>query len=159
MEGMDDKNSEGVAEEPITVSMDENGPAAEQASEWKMPDPVYRQTSGKLAQSFEQKARGAAAAAVTGPLDEPAPAAEAVETPKAPDPPSADAAPQPDISDAVIPEQEVPAAPADNEEKGGGVRFVLIGLAILIVAAVAAAFLVFLWFFYLAQPEGVQAPF
>jgi len=115
-------------------------PAGPPASDWKMPEPVFRQTSGHLPQGFEKQFPVSAAAPEMASPDAPV-AAVAVE-------------PQPYVSEEFA--HIAPPVPPSNVGKRTTFGVVLIILALLVAAALIAAFLVLIYFLFLAAPANTN---
>jgi hypothetical protein len=111
------------AQEPITVKMVEEEPAGE----WKMPEPVFRRSSGALPKGFVRKA---AAVAVPAQIQ-----------------------PQPDITEEFDLNDlgGTPAPPARRGNSALNITFVIVG--ILAMLAFAIVFLAVIYFLFFYQPD------
>jgi hypothetical protein len=162
---MDDLNDQSEKpEEPAAPVTSESVDveAAKPPAQWKMPEPVFRQSSGFLPQGFEKRYPAAAK-----------PATDAAGTPGAATPASAPAAPVPDAAD-IQPQPELedtiePAAPSANPAKAKdpvtGMIFGVVGLFVMAVLAIAFLGVVYCLFlsdsgcrdvFYFIRPSESQ---
>lgn len=142
----------------ITAS-DATEPEPAAPTQWQMPQPVFRQTSGYLPQGYERQfpqpeapVAGQALETAADPPrepDVPGPSAEAHEQPS-PSPPPAPIAiePQPYVSEQIDgPTIQAVARPA---EKRTALRIVMIILGLFAMLAFAIAFIVVVYFLFLA---------
>src|SRR5512141_562692 len=118
----DEKTEEQVPTEPITLATEENVDVQEPKAPdvWRMPEPVFRQSSGFLPKDFEKRypVREPVAAAAESPANGGAVSAAAAPAPSpadiadVPAPPPAEAPeiqPQPALEDALAPAPDPPA--------------------------------------------------
>lgn len=161
---MDDLNdqSEQPEEPAAPVTADSVDVEAEKPpAQWKMPDPVFRQSSGILPQGFEKR-YPASTEPVTHAAGAPAAAPAAVPTSPVPD--AADIQPQPELEDTVE-----PAAPPENAVKAKnpvtGMIFGVVGVFIMAVLAIVFLGVVYCLFlsddgcrdvFYFIRPSESQ---
>jgi hypothetical protein len=110
---------------------------------WKMPEPVFRQTSGYLPQGFEK--RFAPAAAGSPPASEEADAGSVARAAAAPA-----VEPQPDILEELPPPDEPEQSKIPQKSKGGVGRILLILFGLLVVFVFILLFLAVVYYFYLA---------
>lgn len=116
-----------------------NGAAAakETEDEWKMPEPVFRVSSGKTPEKTDKSKDEA-------PNDLPFSQAISLE-------PNASAAPvqaQPNISAEFTVRETLEKQPAENQEKTLSIVMVVLGIAAIVVFAVAFLAAVYFLFFY-----------
>jgi hypothetical protein len=150
---MEEEKDQNVAAAPDTS---ENVDLSEDNQAWRMPEPVFRQSSGYLPQGFEKRfgseANGAGVAAAeaaepgnTGATEESAPA----EPPPAA-PSVTDIQPQPDLTEEFPAENAFEPAPAKPQRsRGMRIFLALLGIAAMIIFAVAfVSLIVYLFFYY-----------
>ncbi len=111
--------------------------------QWKMPEPVFRQTSGKLPAGFEKK------------VFNHEPSAESA-SPKPVSTPAVDIQPQPDVSeeftlDEVFAEQRTEEPP---KRRGVGIILAVVGIIGMIALAVLLLAIIYFLFFY--QRNGIN---
>lgn len=112
-------------------------PAETPKDEWKMPAPIFRQTSGKLPEGFEKKvSKGEPAAAPT--------------------PPPAAIQPQPDVSEEFTHAEIFGEQEAETPPKRTGMKLVLAILGILGMAVAAIIFLAIIYFLFFYQGNGIN---
>ena len=144
---MDEEKDQHVTAAPVTA---DNVEIEHDANGWRMPEPVFRQSSGSLPKSFEKKVRpdnvGISTGAATAVAD-PA-AAERTSAAAAAPPPIADVQPQPDL-----PEQ-FPSDPAEEltpekptRSRAMKVVFALLGIAAMVIFAIVFLGVVYCLFF------------
>jgi hypothetical protein len=151
---MEEEKGQNAAAAPITS---ENVDLSEDNQAWRMPEPVFRQSSGYLPKGFEKRfgsdANGAEAVATA---EVAAPANTGAEEGSAPaEPPPAAAAvtdiqPQPDLTEEFPAENAFEPAPATPQRSRGMRIFLgLLGIAAMIIFAVAfVSLIVYLFFYY-----------
>jgi len=132
------QNDFGDEDEIITLVSGSNGAAAkkEKEDEWKMPEPVFRVSSGKRADKSDKS-----------PAKNDLPFAEAIkleETINAAPPVQA----QPNISAEFTVRQNPERQPAEAEEKTLSLLTIVLGIAAIVVFAVAFLAIVIYLFFY-----------
>jgi hypothetical protein len=133
-------NAATAAKAPVTTK--ENALAESGPGEWRMPEPVYRQTSGYLPQGFEKQF----------PASTPQPAAQVAAPPGVVlgEAPAADVEPQPDIIEVLA--SEPPIAPVVASRRRSTLSIVLIVVGLLARAAVVVGFLIAVYFLFIAAP-------
>jgi hypothetical protein len=104
--------------------LDATAPGSQEPAEWQMPEPVFRQTSGKLPQGFEKNYGTAVASAPEATSENDSPAADA--------------------SDAYTPNSYVEPRP-----KSSAIKLVLVLLGLGAMIAFIVVFLTVLYFFFL----------
>jgi hypothetical protein len=116
-------------------------PAETPKGEWKMPAPIFRQTSGKLPEGFEKKVL----------KGEPAAAPDVTPTP-----PPAAIQPQPDVSEEFTHAEIFGEQEAETPPKRTGMKLVLAILGILGMVLVAIVFLAIIYFLFFYQGNGIN---
>ena len=124
----------------VHVTTQENALAENSSGEWRMPEPVYRQTSGYLPQGFEKQFPQNSHEPDTVPM----PPGGA-----APDAPAA-VEPQPDLIEVLA--AEPPIAPVVARPGRSGLSIVLIVVGLLAMAAVVVGFLILVYYLFIAAP-------
>lgn len=107
-----------------------------------MPEPVFRQTSGKLPAGFEKRVFDREASAESDPSQ---PAAT----------PAADIQPQPDVSEEFT-HDELFAELQPQSTKRSGAGVVLAVLGILVMLALAVLILATIYFLFFYQTNGIN---
>ncbi len=110
---------------------------------WKMPQPVFRQTSGRLPRGFDKQIRdaGGPEGASTSPASATDPARAVI-----------DIEPQPDISEEFS--EGVLDAPAAKPHGRTAMRIALVLLGLVAMVAFALGFIVLVYFlFFASRPE------
>lgn len=151
MNGAETNSPEGAGAAPE----ENNSQTPQNPNEWKMPTPVFQQSSGYLPQGYIEQF-GAAV-----PKREVEPQAPSPEAAAPPTPPSAIApeiVPQPDLNEQLE-DPVAPPAPAPPVKKKSGVgRVLLILLGIGLMILFLAGFLAIIYFLFIA-PEGTGGVF
>lgn len=125
-------------------------------SQWKMPEPKFQQTSGYLPQGYLKEMEAAAAASKTSSdpdiaEEQPVAVAQSAASQSVPD-----IEPQPDLAEQLIVEDTAPKeVPAVAPSSSGG-RAIGIVIGLLIILALAAAFLAAVYYLFLAKPAEGQ---
>lgn len=145
MNGEEYSKDQPIADEDLDTTAPNPASAAAAAPQksWKMPEPVFRKTSGYLPQGFV-KPTGEEDASPE--IEKSAPSVSAATVPPVPAAPAI--APQPEISQQITleePAEEPVAAP----KSGGGFRAVLMILGVLAMLIFLAAFLAVVYFLFL----------
>lgn len=132
-----------IADEDLDTTAPNPASAAAMAPEksWKMPEPVFRKTSGYLPQGFVKPI------GQNDPTEEPVPSSSADTVPPVAAAPAI--APQPEISQQIMLDEivETPVVPA---KRSGNFRAILIVLGILAMLIFLAAFLAVIYFLFLS---------
>lgn len=165
-----DPEAEITTEEPVSVP--------EPPKKWRMPEPVFRQTSGYLPQGFERRYPGAMKPPATPPPPPPAPdpfsqtfvgtpgmsphsfaappepepaapAAVSVAAPAAASEPAAAIEPQPDVDVPEEPILEAPAPAPPTTERSRGAKMFLAVLMILAALVFVVIFLGLIYYIFL----------
>ena len=123
------------------VTTQENALAENNAREWRMPEPVYRKTSGYLPQGFEKQFPQNSHEPDTVPMPRAAGATDAT---------AAAVEPQPDLIEVLA--AEPPIAPVVARPGRSGLSIVLIVVGLLAMAAVVVGFLVIVYYLFVAAP-------
>lgn len=137
-----DETGEGGAAAPASaVPLPTETPKREPKGEWKMPEPIFRQTSGKLPEGFEKKVfeEGPAAATQTAPT--PAPA---------------EIQPQPDVSEEFTHAELFDEQEGETPPKRTGMKLVLAILGVLGMIALALIFLAVVYFLFFYPDSGID---
>jgi len=143
---MDEEKDQHVTAAPVTA---DNVQIEQDGNGWRMPEPVFRQSSGSLPKSFEKKIRSdndgmnaATATAVASP-------AAAKDAPAAPTTtPIADVQPQPDLSEQLLPEPaEESASEKPKRSRGMKILFALLGIVAMVTFAIIFLGIVYCLFF------------
>jgi hypothetical protein len=131
----DEKTEEQVPTEPITLATEENVDVQEPKAPdvWRMPEPVFRQSSGFLPKDFEKRYP------VREPVADDVAAPPPVQAPEI--------QPQPALEDAIAPAPD-PPAPAKTKNPVLGMVFGVVGLLVMAVLAIAFLLIVYFLFFY-----------
>jgi hypothetical protein len=124
----------------VHVTTQENALAENSSGEWRMPEPVYRQTSGYLPQGFEKQFPQNSHEPDTVPMP---PAGTATDAPAAVEP-------QPDLIEVLA--AEPPIAPVIASPGRSGLSIVLIVVGLLAMAAVVVGFLILVYYLFIAAP-------
>ncbi len=129
----DDENPQTPSEANAAAPAKADKPPDEAPKgQWKMPEPVFRQTSGKLPAGYEKKVLSGE------PQTEPAPVPAAS--------PALDIQAQPDVSEEFTHDEIFAELPTEERPKRTGMRLVLAILAILGMVAIGLAFLAIVLF-------------
>lgn len=147
------------SEIPTVVPAKSPGPAA---NEWKMPEPVFRQTSGYLPRGFERRFPISDAETAAPPPPPPSVdpftqtfvgaagmslsglAKEETATP------AAEIEPQPDVAEVALPDDE-PAEPSPVKKQWSQTTRIVIAVLLLVAAAVfIAVFMAVVYYLFLA---------
>jgi hypothetical protein len=144
---MDEEKDQHVTAAPVTV---DNVQIEQDGNGWRMPEPVFRQSSGSLPESFERKARpdyggvnAATAAAVASP-----PAAMPAPAPVTPAPAVTAVQPQPDLAEQFPPEPVEESAPEKpTRSRAMKIVFALLGIAAMVIFAIVFLSVIYCLFF------------
>lgn len=150
---MDENKDQHVTAAPVTS---ESVDLEEDKKAWRMPEPVFRQSTGHLPRGFQKQFPGnedetaeptsaASSANVNGAgaaASAPAPA------PAVPSEPASEIQPQPDIIEDTAPEQE-PASVPPVERSRMRIFLVVMGILAMAVFAIAFVAVIYYLFFYL----------
>jgi len=115
----------------------------EEGSGWKMPKPVFRQTSGRLPQGFAKKSTQDE---VKENVDDDISTAS-MEKPAS----LADVEPQPELGDLESGEFAKPIVSDMPKKKGGAAKVLFTVFGVLLVFILIAAFLAVIYFLFIAQ--------
>jgi hypothetical protein len=130
------------------VEEDVNTTPPNPSSGWKMPEPVFRKTSGYLPQGFEKKFPQEPAS--MGTADDPSP----VSTPPPEDPIPVE--PQPDIAEQVdfVSDEEI-ATSTTEPKKGSFGRIILIIFGLLVALGLILIFFAVVYYlFFMPEPTS-----
>ena len=147
---MDEEKDQHVTAAPVTS---ESVELEDDKKPWQMPEPVFRKSSGYLPKRFENRIAGETAAAETSiPVvadGNGAASAAAAPLPAAAVQPSGDIQPQPDLTEEDPADEMSTSAPAKPERSPGMKIFLaLLGIAAMIVFALAFIAVIYYLFFY-----------
>ena len=131
---MDQEELENKAE-PIHRTTGDGATAAAPAA-WRMPEPVFRQSTGRPVKDLVQR-------------HDPSPAPQTL-----PDQPAVE--PQPALAEQLIPDNATPETPSPPRSRSTGFRLAMLAVAIVAMAAFAAGFLALIYFLFLASPGEVS---
>lgn len=146
---LDEHTTEPNAPEPVTREV----PAAV-PGKWQMPKPKFQQTSGYLPQGYLKDIQPSGPRAHAGSED-----TTQEQAPFVPQPPARDAAvpdvePQPDLTEQLIPEEPSAEIGKNEAPVKKGLRFRTVVLGLIGMVIILAAFLVTVYFVFLAKPSG-----
>lgn len=133
-------DEEPTAPHPVTP------PAKKPADGWAMPEPVFRQSSGRLPEGFEKRFTEAPTAQPEDPASPPVAADDA----PAPVP---DIPEQPVVAEVVFDEDLSDKPPPPKKQKSKALRtfLIIVGIAAMILGAIGLLAAVYLYFFIRAS--------